>query len=175
MKEQDIRIAFQHADLPVPPLPRELIKTLSPISDLNFCSQQPIASPYDLPQYLPEILQSNDDFFSLGQTGYGINNLYFYYYLQWNNLTLAIQQHWGGAYINHTKNKQKLETYFSLLRALLFQVHKKHNNFNGKLIIVDSVIHSSGWGWQYSDNTVKWHDKDQSILKQVQTVLSDIA
>lgn len=174
MIEQDIRTTFKQADLPVPPLPRELIQVLTPLNELNFCSQVNIASPYDLPEYLTEILEHNDNFLSLGQTGYGINNLYFYYYLQWNNLTLAIQKHWGGAYTNHIKNKKKLETYFTSLRELLSQVLKKNIHFKGQLIIMDSIMHPSGWGWRYSNNTVKWHEEEQNILEQVHAVLTNI-
>ncbi|MCL1127208.1 hypothetical protein [Shewanella surugensis] len=172
MLEQDIRTLLTQAGLPIPPLPRQLLPKLNEHDNLMLSTQPLISSPYDLPQYLTELSAIDDDFFALGQAGYGINNWVFYYYLKWNKCTLAIQIPWGGALLEPNLAKKQLEARFSILKDILSQVHKKHLAFAAQLIVIDSTLYPQGWGWQHSDSAPTWYEDNLPVLEQVQQALT---
>jgi hypothetical protein len=134
---------FREAELPFPPIPRELAGELRPLDQWLFASREIEASPLDLDLFLDEAIAGEaPDYVLLGQAGYGISNLAIHYFLVVGPLALFVQVRWGGAYTDNEAAVARMRGAFSGAEELIVAAEAARADGRlgprERLVVVDS-------------------------------------
>ncbi len=149
--------------LPAPRVPEPLQPCIQRQRDWVWGSRMDIPRLYDIEGYIGETLASpTEDFFLLGQDGYGTNSWFLHCYLQHGPLSVFIQTPWGGAYADATRTVDAVQRRFVVLERLLIAMDKAHisgSSLPGRLIVQQSAIEAPRWGWQVGNQSVEWQEE----------------
>ncbi len=121
---------FEENALPLPPIPNALVDSLAEIDVDKFSTYKkmiyfpPVAIKLDsIDTLLPSSFgldQENTEevkgFCALGLGGYGVENRFFYYLEDYNNIKCIIRMPWGKVYGNEAKDRENLDKVMTILK-----------------------------------------------------------
>ena len=167
----ELRRAFQSANLPQPPVPGELMDNLQRLSDWNFCTRESNLSAYDVEEVVAHTLQRRgEDFLMIGHTGYGVSNWHLYVYFSHGPLTVFLQLAWGGA--NHDPEECRIEirkSFDQLDRLVVMIDQLASENPGERLVVIQTSIGDSRWGWLPdqeidADDMLAWNYAEEPLV-----------
>lgn len=149
--------------LPMPVVPPSLQARVEKLWDWTW-GTQPLPYPlYDIESYVNEAVSgSANDYFLLGQDGYGTNAWFLHCYISFGPLSVFVQAPWGGAYSNLKLALDGIQRRFAVLERLLGaaeQAMLAEASLPGRLIIQQSSTLPPRWAWAVPGEPVEWQEE----------------
>ena len=105
---EELFAMLQEAELPFPPMPRELADRLEEVGPWLYATRPIEASPYEAGLWLDEVLEGVEDYVLVGHAGYGLSSWAMHYYLVFGGLAVIAQVRWGHATSDDEKAAARL-------------------------------------------------------------------
>ena len=165
--------------LDLPYIPDHLIETVQMLGPEHFfATEEHLPLPLDfIPNWLQAIALPDHesaeslarDYLFFGESGYGVNSYYFYYYLHWGALYLFYKYPFGGVYDNQEETAARINDDLAAISQMLMEFGNLSPEREHPVVIVaDSKSNDYGRGVIKAGELTEWqNDTLVNLLERV--------
>ncbi|MDO8301138.1 hypothetical protein [Lacisediminimonas sp.] len=174
---EELKEFFQTENLPVPPLPAALMRTLVKTGPHSWSTRSDDSSPEDIDLRIQEARSNIADYAEIGFSGHGINSWVMHCNVATPSLALFLQCRWGNAYDDAERARLRIEGVTSFVGQLLDEAARAADldalPANERLIVFFSDHAPSRWQWRSEPDT--WEqDGDFTLLGALEALSEGI-
>ncbi len=177
---KDMKATLRRHRLPMPVIPAGLQTRVEKLRDWAWGSRAEVFPLYDIQSWVAEAAEAQpEDYFLLGQDGYGTNAWYLHCYVSVGPVSIFIQAPWGGAYTELKAALDGIQRRYAVLERLLQTAEKASLSgatLPGRLVIQQSSVLPPRWAWVVAGAPVQWQEEFANAmtpaLESLQAVLT---
>lgn len=169
------RQLFAENQLQFPPIPDHLAHLVQQQAPWVFGTRPQSIGLYDLPGFVAEYLAQPPEYYCLfGHAGHGLNSWAMHYYLVDGPLAVFTQTLWGGVYTDSIDATAVMGARFGHAEDLLAAVAEarrfQYFPADRRLVVVQSDLHPTRWGWRAADGAIDWHAAPHALIAAAEAV-----
>jgi len=167
--QRELDALFIEHQLPPPPVPAGLAGALRRLGPWTFGTCERDSEMYNLPRFVAEALApAAADYLLIGHDGHGVNSWALHYYLVLGPLAVFLQTLWGGVYTDNVEASGRIGGRFGLLEDLLAALDEARRfqrlPAGRRLVVVESDLHRSRWGWAGPEGATSWDETPHALM-----------
>lgn len=160
---KDMKSTLRRQRLPMPAVPAVLQARVEKLRDWAWGTRAEAFPLYDIESYVAEAAEGPvEDYFLLGQDGYGTNSWYLHCYVSVGPVSIFVQAPWGGAYAELKAALDGIQRRYAVLDRLLQaaeQASLSGVSLPGRLIVQQSSTVTPRWAWNIPGEPVEWQEE----------------
>lgn len=160
---KDMKSTLRRERLPMPAVPQALQSRVEKLQDWTWGTRPPVFALYDIAAFVSEAETGHvEDYFLLGQDGYGTNSWFLHCYVSFGPVSIFIQAPWGGAYADARLARDGVQRRFAVLERLLQTAEQALLTgaaLPGRLLVQQSSTLPPRWAWAVPGQPVEWNEE----------------